>query len=76
MEQEEVQLELEHERGGAQEEDKVVGGDAGDVEVEEDKGDVGEKVVENGVMAGGQMVDVEEAGGVVVFNIITIITIN
>ena len=38
----------------------MVGGDAGDVEVEEDKGDVGEEVVEDGVVAGGEMVDVEE----------------
>ena len=45
--------------------EKVVGGDAGEVEVEEDKGDV----VEDGVVAGEEMVDVEigeEVGGAMV----------
>ena len=52
--------------------EKVVGGDAGEVEVEEDKGDV----VEDGVVAGEEMVDVEigeEVGGAMVGTLIVTI---
>ena len=52
------------ERGDmAQEGDEVVGGDVAQVEVEEDKVEV--EVVEDGVVAGGGVVDVIEVGEVV-----------
>ena len=65
------------ERGDmAQEGDEVVGGDVAQVEVEEDKVEV--EVVEDGVVAGGGVVDVEvgeEVGGAVGMAVGTLIII-
>ena len=65
------------ERGDmAQEGDEVVGGDMAQVEVEEDKVKV--EVVEDGVVAGGGVVDVEvgeEVGGAVGMAVGTLIII-